>query len=258
MKAIASWLALFGLLAWPALGYDLQTQGLFKSNYALPMAYEADSPEGRTDQEAKYRISLYQRVYAWGPNAIYFAYTQTSWWQLYDQENSRPFRETNYNPEFFLALPPLDVWGEPWLHLGYEHESNGGREPWSRSWDRIYARYGLDWEGLRLRHKVFFRLPEKAKEYPSDPKGDENPDIVEYYGINEVEVILPLGDLEIYNKIRYNAAEGRGSNESNLTYPSGLPGIFLMLQYFQGYGESLIDYNRQVTKWSVGFSLNRS
>lgn len=254
-------LALLAAFLTPNLwAYDLdESHGLFKTNYALPAAYEPESPEGRKDEEAKFQISLYQRILNTRQGRLFFAYSQTSWWQLYDQADSRPFRETNYNPEFFWATPPLDsLWGQPWMHLGYEHQSNGGREPYSRSWDRLYVRYGLEWKGLRWRHKIFYRLPEQAKEYPEDPSGDENPDIVEHYGINEYELMVPFGDFEAYGKFRYNLAEQKGSSELNLTYPVGLEDIYIIFQYFQGYGESLIDYDRNLTKFGIGFSLNRT
>ena len=233
-------------------------QGLFEENYILPLTERAKAPQDGRTEEIQFRFSLYQKVEL-AQQRFYVAFTQTSFWQAYDLEHSRPFRETNYNPELFWATNPLEVLWNPWLHLGFEHESNGGREPYSRSWNRIYARLGLAGDHWKLRHKFFWRLSEPAKQYPLDPKGDENPEIVDYYGLNEMELVWTDEQKvwQLHGRFRYNLSKTRGASELNLTYPVGMNGTFLTLQYFQGYGESLSDYNHQVSKVGLGFSLNR-
>jgi len=248
----------FLLLGFPLVvsAQELDEQGMFKENYLFPLSYESQHPNDRRAQEIKFRFSLYQRLFETQGHQAYFAFTQTSWWQAYDQDQSRPFRETNYNPEVFIQLPKFDLWGQPQLQLGAEHESNGGREPYSRSWNRLYGRYQLQASGVQMQHKFFWRVPEQPKQYPLDPTGDENPDIVDYYGANEIQLRTKFGPAEVSGRFRRNLSKGRGSVELMGAYPFGFNSASAVFQYFQGYGESLADYNRSVSKASIGILLN--
>jgi phospholipase A1 len=74
---------------------------------------------------------------------LYFAYTNRSFWQLYN-ENSAPFRETNHEPEIFLLMPTdWELFGfkNSFINLGFVHQSNGRGGTLSRSWNRIYASF---------------------------------------------------------------------------------------------------------------------
>lgn len=103
--------------------------------YMLPVAY-GRGVEG-LDTEMVFQISAKQRLFA---TNFFFGYTQKSFWQIYDQDRSRPFRETNYNPEvFYRWTPDPEVWHHWGVDVGLEHESNGQSLPESRSWNRVYV-----------------------------------------------------------------------------------------------------------------------
>ena len=51
-----------------------------------------------------------------------------------------------------------------------------------------------------------------------------------------------------------NFSTNRGSIEMNLTYPLS-DRYELLLQYFNGYGDSLIDYDRSQERIGIGFQL---
>ena len=99
--------------------------------------------------EAKFQISL--KTKAWqdmfgSPVDLWLAYTQQSYWQVYDSADSRPFRENNFQPEAWVTMP-LTL-GPDWLqwrmvNLGAVHQSNGESDPLSRSWNRVYANFGF-------------------------------------------------------------------------------------------------------------------
>jgi phospholipase A1 len=189
-------------------------------------------------------------------------YTQKSFWQIYDQQHSRPFRESNYNPELFVDCPSL-AWlpDEMGLRSGVEHESNGQSVALSRSWSRAYLwpRYQVN-ESFEAQLKLWYRFPEKRKRDALDAVGDDNPDIEDYLGYGELYLLAgePAGH-HAQLMVRKGVRDESGTYEINgffrLTDPSTGGGVSLMLQYFSGYGESLIDYNHRVQKVGLGVAF---
>lgn len=80
-----------------------------KQNYILLFTYSGLSEDdGRQKIETKFQVSLKQRLlkfYGW---AIYLGYTQKSFWQSYDFNASSPFRENNFDFEFFSRTKMWD------------------------------------------------------------------------------------------------------------------------------------------------------
>lgn len=227
---------------------------LHKAMFVLPATYSSDYPASET--ELIFQISAKQSLF--GTN-IFFGYTQRSFWQVYDSQRSRPFRETDYNPELFYrwiaGSPKWLGWG---ADIGIEHESNGQDVPDSRSWNRIYfAPFRAKGKtGLYL--KTWFRLPEDEKETPDDPKGDDNPDIDDYYGYTELHVQKQIGGQQVISgMVRANPATGKGAINLNYTIPSKSGYLFYQVYLWHGYGESLLDYNDSVTRIGIGVALAR-
>lgn len=178
---------------------------------------------------------------------LYLSYSQTSLWDLDDL--SRPFKDSSYRPRLFFANYDMGRVLDGRLRLGLEagagHESNGKSAEDSRSYNMFYVRPMLtagDPDGFRM---YFGPL---IHNYMTD---DENPDMKDYRGY--VDLLLGVGSkggLDFWATIRKGQRSSYGSAELNLSYPlSKLNGDltgWLMLQYFGGYGESLIDYNRKL------------
>jgi len=65
---------------------------------------------------------------------------------VYNSGISRPFRETDYEPEMFMTFP-IDREGAGlrarFVNFGLVHQSNGRADPLSRSWNRIYGKRGF-------------------------------------------------------------------------------------------------------------------
>jgi phospholipase A1 len=189
---------------------------------------------------------------------LYAAYTNLSWWQAYNAERSRPFRETNHEPELFLLFDmDRDLLGFKATNvvLGVSHQSNGQSGSLSRSWNRIYGTVILQRYNMVLSLKPWYRIPERKKETQDDPGGDDNPDIGDYMGSGEVGVFYRLAKHSLSLLLRNNLSQdNKGAVMLGWTYPLSpkLKGYF---QLFDGYGESLIDYNSRTTRIGVGILL---
>lgn len=212
--------------------------------------------------EAKFQVSLKAPLNTsnllFENDALYIGFTLEAWWQIYAQGISKPFRETNYQPEIFY-LTPVPDWhpfgGNVGLVFGLEHQSNGRGQELSRSWNRFYAHFLFEKERFALSFKPWYRLPEKEKEYILDPDGDDNPDIEDYMGHFELGLIYKWDTFELGMTTRHNFSTNKGFVELGFTFPlwGKLKGY---LTASDGYGESLIDYNYTQTRFGLGIALN--
>ncbi len=214
-------------------------------------------PENMKHDEVKFQISV--AVPLWkgilGKNSVLAgAYTQRSWFQLSNRDQSSPFRESNYQPQLFLAWATnYDLWWG-WkladIETGFVHLSNGrsDQQEKSRSWNRLYLRASFTKDNWLVELKPYWRIPEKAA-------SDDNPDIVDYYGYGDLSVGYRFGDHIVKTTARYNTASNKGGMELSWSYPIAKY-VRLYAQYYHGYGESLIDYNRSIDRIGLGISLN--
>jgi phospholipase A1 len=233
----------------------------YKSNYLLPFTFDAKASQGRQDIEAKFQLSLQKEI---GHNLLGLdesynvGYTQTSWWQVYD--DSAPFRETNYEPEFFINIPykvkssPLKA-----IKIGILHESNGKNDPFSRSWNRIYTQAYFQIGDFFISPRIWYRFKEPRKKHPMDDNGDDNPDIHHYLGYGDLTVLYPWGSHLLQGTLTNNLSRNSNKGGINLewSFPLWDKNLFGFLQYYYGYGESLIDYDKLTHRVGLGFSFSR-
>lgn len=187
-----------------------------------------------------------------GENSLLGAsYTQRSWWQLSNHEESAPFRETNYEPQLFLGWATdyqFGGWTLRDIEVGINHQSNGREDPTSRSWNRGYARLMAQNGDWQVEIKPWFRISESAN-------NDDNPDITKYLGYYRLKVGYALGKSVVSVKSHYNWNTGFGNTELGWSYPI-TSHVRFYTQLFSGYGESMIDYNFKQTRFGVGVMLN--
>ncbi len=244
-------------------------------NYLLPVTYMANTneapfrsvapPNGEglelDNLEVKFQISLKTPLFndlLLKNDGLYAGFTATSFWQMYNKNVSSPFRETNYEPELFWLAPfswtPQGV-DAMVLMLGFSHQSNGQTGTLSRSWNRLYADFIWEIGDFVFSLKPWYRLPESAKSYLGDSSGDDNPDIEDYMGHFAFGTAYRKNDHEFSMLVRNNlSAENKGAIQAEWTFPL-LRNIRGYVQYFNGYGESLIDYNVRIERIGVGFLL---
>nr|WP_298249640.1 phospholipase A [uncultured Halomonas sp.] len=183
---------------------------------------------------------------------LYFAYTQRSWWQAYSADDSSPFRETNYEPEVFLSFDndwQVFGWANIRNRVAINHQSNGRSGDLSRSWNRLYLETVFQRGDWALSLAPHYRLPETTGD-------DDNPDIERYMGYGDVTVARRFGDSELSLMLRGNPGAGHMGGQFDYSWPLFDSKVRAHVQYYHGYGESLIDYDHTTQRLSLGFSLN--
>ena len=225
---------------------------------------------GTESPNAKFQVSFkYRLLNNDGPLAtnwptlrgFHVAYSQTSLWDW--NAASAPFFDSSYRPEvLYLAENVTCAKSNDWFRLdlqaGFQHESNGRDGFDSRSLNMAYLRprfaFGKE-DSLQL------ILQPRAWTYVGDLS--DNSDIADYRGYVDLRAIVG------WQRGPQLSATGRlgkdGNHESlqlDFTYP--LMGFFprsfslyLHVQYYTGFGESLLRYNERDTSLRAGFSLTR-
>ena len=194
-------------------------------------------------------------------DSLWFAYSQQSYWQLFSGDISRPFRTTDHEPELIYVYPlnvPLPGQGRlRYGGLGLVHQSNGQSLPLSRSWNRVFLMAGAHWDDRWLvQGRVWRRASESAA-------NDDNPGIENTIGRAEVKLSWNPNPQHTFGVTWRHSLRTEGNGSARLEWlralnppdDVGQRNLRLHMQIFSGYGDSLLDYNRQRTTYSLGLSL---
>lgn len=246
----------------------------FAPNFLLPAHYTSSvnktptSPThpaggafGYRKTEAELQLSLRAKVvedFLLPDAAVWFAYTQQSIWQLWNGQDSSPFRSSDYQPEAMFVVPVPGRMGDlgggwRWRMAiaGIAHESNGQADPLSRSWNRLYLGTAFTHDDVALQARFNYRLPESGV--------DDNPHITDDIGNTELTASWFPGEttMQLVGRTSFKSAR-RGSLQFNWTRPvfAAKPdGLRWYVQLFSGYGETLLDYNHRQNSVGLGFTL---
>jgi outer membrane phospholipase A len=199
----------------------------------------------------------------WDPlTHLYVAYTQTSFWDLLTKDPS--FYDTSYKPSIFLYYP--DVFQKDFFQLdlqgGAEHESNGHGGTLERSFNTIYLQPKATFD---LPYNLQLSLQPRAWLYAR--VGSNNVDIAQYHGYADLLAALTWLDLNSGERIQVSTKFLVGDEGSHvgLLYDlrfnvAGVPVLrkfnpSIQVQYFTGYGQTLLQYNEKSHALRAGLCL---
>jgi phospholipase A1 len=247
----------------------------YKPNYVLPVHVTSRinrSPQSPTqavvslpnyrEVEAKFQLSLRTKIaqdVLLPGGDLWLGFTQQAMWQIWNGKDSKPFRNSDYEPEAMYVLPTSPQWRPlPWdwqwryTLLGIAHQSNGQSDPLSRSWNRLFLGAGFERAPWTVSLRLLRRLGEPLAT-------DNNPDLVDYRGRAEVQLNWASGPSTASLLYRSTLKDVRyGALQLEWTYPiyrDQPNGLRWYLQAFRGYGETLTDYNFRQTSFGAGVTF---
>ncbi len=233
--------------------------GRLSAHEGIYFLYGAEKPSAKFQFSFKYR--LLSMGSSGSPKTLQFAYTQRSLWDI--TSPSSPFYDTSYMPELmFESLEPMPTTATDrfiWLgfQAGYKHESNGRDGPFSRSVNTLNLRTAFVLgrpDGWRV-----IAVPEIFG-YIWDL--DNNPDIADYRGYGQLRVVVGRNDgPALMTTLRSGKDFDHFTYQLDLTVPFRTRLLefesYFLLQYFNGYGESLRTYRQKSDQTRFGISFVR-
>lgn len=246
--------------------FALQT---YKTNYILPYGYSnkeyvSIGPLEYKNIEAELQVSLKLKV---AKNLLglhesyYLSYSHQAFWQIYIQ--SAPFRETNYNPEGFVIFPINDTFSYfklRSLKFALAHKSNGQPNTTDVEIDgipigNVSKSINYVYGSARMQHGALITDFNLLAPLGTGSNLSDNPDLMDYLGYGSVKFTYFYFEHMFTLMTRGNLKTKKGALELTYSYPIRKSNLYIKL--FSGYGESLIDYNRNLTKLAIGFSFSR-
>lgn len=222
--------------------------GIFKNNY-FTSGIPVNKPVTNKNFDAKFQISIRQRLL----NKIMphytqlmLIYTQKSFWDIASE--SRPFTDNNYNPGLVASTPLiLENKLKGMVSVSAEHESNGRDGDESRSWNYITL------SGIYF-HNIYFSVQSKLWYGLVDKEG--NSDLFKYRGYG----LLALNYRSFSDRLGATLVVNPGSASVNTQLEVSFKtsknlNQYLFLQWYQGYGENLLEYNRYTSMVRIGICL---
>ncbi len=233
---------------------------LYRPTYILPfyytgspyqVVYYGNTPNEQSimHEELKAQMSVMVPIFRqlfWNPNAsLGIAYTQLNYWQVY--ASSQYFREVNYEPEIFIQ----NHFRRNWLaRVSLDHQSNGRGGTLERSWNRAIGTVEFSGEHWIASIKAWSLI------FKSQSSNVHNPHIAHFLGYDNFlfsyQIKKATLSLEAQN---IESGFSRGFVQATISYPI-LKHISVYVQYFNGYGQSLIEYDHRTQSAGIGIAFN--
>lgn len=225
--------------------------GIYKDNYFVAGTNVTEKPSQYTS-DAKFQVSIRHRL----TNSklpfktyLFLTYTQKALWDVF--KNSFPFRDLNYNPT--IGLGRALIYNKRFLGtllFQFEHESNGKSGLESRSWNKISCTSNIIFDAnWSMYGKVWIPIVD----------GQNNQDLTRYTGWANIGGEYKSSDTKYCFSVVINKRSVNNlSSNLILNFAVRLfddENQYLFAEFYNGYGESLLDYKEYRQRLRVGFVI---
>lgn len=225
--------------------------GLYKDNYFIFGTSIGPKPTVE-NSNVKFQISIAQKLtrstLPFG-TYLYLFYSQKVFWNVL--QNSLPMSDLNFNPGVGIAKPLFvrnRFIGKAFLLI--EHESNGRDGDASRSWNKISLGASIMIDPNIIVH---------GKAWIPIIDGGNNRDILKYCGIYQAGMQYYTNNRRFTASILLTKRAGWNLNYNTVVELAyrilKRDNQYLFLQYYNGYGEGLLEYNKFHSELRVGIVI---
>ena len=232
------------------LADHLPNFGMYRENYIIT-GIPTNKDVNKHTADAKFQFSIRHRITRTIlplETFMMLTYSQKSFWNIY--ENSSPFKDNNYNPGLAFFTPIIrnnHLRGMSVISL--EHESNGRDSVDSRSWNFL---------GISLVYFFNMQISAQIKVWPAIIDGSENKDLYDYKGYG----MIALSYRGLKDKMKFslvlNPRKKFSSVNTQVDFSYRLnkkANVYFFAQWYNGYGEGLLEYNKYRSMVRFGISL---
>ena len=223
---------------------------LFKDNYfigGIPIGYKPTS----TNSDVKFQLSISQRLTKSKlpfDTYLFIQYTQKAFWNVF--QKSLPMRDLNFNPGIglgHLIIRNNKYIGKAFLML--EHESNGKDSISSRSWNKVTFATALNFsKNWETQFKTWIPIVD----------GKYNKDLLKYAGIFQIAANYRTDNRRFNCGVILTKRKTWTSfnTQIELSYKfNNNENQYFFLQYYNGYAENLLEYNKYKSVLRIGFVI---
>ena len=223
---------------------------LFKDNYfvgGIPLGQKIQSD----NTNVKFQLSISHRLTKSilpFDTYLFLHFSQKTIWNV--MEKSLPMRDMNFNPG--VGLGRLIIHKNRYIGktlIMLEHESNGKDSIMSRSWNKVS--FGIN---LMLSDNVDIQ----TKLWIPIVDGENNRNIVRYNGIGHFGINYHTDNKRIHAGLltTWRSKSFSFNTQWELSFKlNDKVNQYLFIQYYNGYGENMLDYNQYKSVIRLGFVI---
>ena len=225
--------------------------GIYKDNYFV-LGTALNHKPNEYNSDVKFQISFRQRLTKSilpFHSHLFLSYSQKAMWNIF--EESLPFHDLNFNPGIGiqgLITSKGRIVGNATIML--EHESNGRDGEASRSWNKI------SFAGSAF---IDPRLMVHAKTWIPIIDGQQNKDILKYSGIFQAGAQFVSTNKRWVADVTFVKRQGWNFSFNTIINVGfrirEKDNQFLMLHFYDGYGENMLDYNKYHCRLRLGLLI---